>query len=130
MQVVGAIIKNHQDEYLLQLRDDNAPTFKNKWTLFGGRVEDGELPEDALLRELVEELSIPSTAIESLKQVQLNEQENGVRQHIFEVMTSIALNQLVLGEGAEMRYVSRTLLFDREFAFNIKDVLRAYTATM
>jgi mutator protein MutT len=77
MQVVGAIIKNHEDEYLLQLRDDKAPTFKNKWTLFGGKVEDGELPEQALTRELEEELSVPDTAIESLRQVQINDQENG-----------------------------------------------------
>ncbi|MFZ1301640.1 MAG: NUDIX domain-containing protein [Candidatus Microsaccharimonas sp.] len=128
MQVVGAIIKNHHEEYLLQLRDDRAPTFKNKWTLFGGRVEDGEEPEEALLRELNEELAIPQDSIESLKEVQVNDDPNGTRQHIYEVLTGIAISQLVLGEGAEMKYVPRDQLFEREFAFNIEEVFKTYLA--
>ena len=126
MQVVGAVIKNHQNEYLLQLRDDKAPTFKNKWTLFGGQVGDVENPSEALLRELDEELKLNPNTIEAMRQIQTNEDANGTKQHIFEVITSISLDQLVLGEGAAMEYIPQILLFNREFAFNIEDVLRKY----
>lgn len=126
MQVVGAIIKNHKNEYLLQLRDDNAPTFKGCWSLFGGMVELGEEPEQSLIRELDEEIALPLVAIESMRKVQVNQQENGTKQHIYEILTDVALDQLVLGEGADMQYVPDELLFDREFAFNIKDVLKRY----
>ena len=47
------------DRYVLQLRDDvpgiAAP---GMWALFGGHIEPGESPEEALLREVREELSI------------------------------------------------------------------------
>ena len=44
---------------MLQLRD-NPPTISaaGQWSLFGGRVEEGEAPAVAVLREVQEELSI------------------------------------------------------------------------
>ena len=114
----------------MQLRDDNAPSFKNTWTLFGGRVEKDEELEEALLRELDEELSLSSGAIKSLRQVQANLDDNGTKQYIYEIFTDIELDQLVLGEGAAMEYISEELLFDRDFAFNIKAVLTQYTSAI
>ena len=45
--------------YVLQLRD-NLPTISaaGQWSLFGGRVEEGEAPAATVLREVQEELSI------------------------------------------------------------------------
>lgn len=125
--VVGAIIKNPKNEYLLQLRDDRAPTFKNCWTLFGGHVEEGERPDEALLRELEEELSLKSEAIQSVKEVEINHGGIGdPAQYIYEVLTDVVLYELILCEGAAMEYVTEQSLFDREFAFNIEEVLRRY----
>lgn len=129
MQVVGAIIKNSNNEYLLQLRDDKAPSFKNKWTLFGGHVEDQEMPKEALMRGLNEELQLARSAIQSLRHVQSNQHEGGPQQLIFEVLSDTTLNQLVLGEGAAMEYIPEQQLLNREFAFNIEQVLRNYLAS-
>ncbi|MFY9228356.1 MAG: NUDIX domain-containing protein [Candidatus Microsaccharimonas sp.] len=130
MQVVGAIIRNHKNEYLLQLRDNNARSFKNCWTFFGGHVEDGEELEDALIRELSEELSMPAEAIGPIRQVQVNKDDNGVEQYVYEIFTDITIDQLVLGEGAAMEFIAEDLLFSREFAFNIEKVLRDYISTL
>ena len=126
MRVVGAIIKNGQNEYLLQLRDDKAPNFKNKWTLFGGHVEDSESPQAALMRELHEELKLDPYSVQSIQHIQTNEENGGTEQYIFEVLTDASLDQLFLGEGAAMGYIPGESLFDREFAFNIEAVLRQY----
>ena len=43
--------------YLLQLRDDSSDiSYPNQWSFFGGEIELGETPWQALVRELEEEL--------------------------------------------------------------------------
>jgi 8-oxo-dGTP diphosphatase len=58
-EVVGAILLNERGEVLLQQRDNN-PTlrYSGYWTFFGGAVEAGEEPDQAIERELWEELEI------------------------------------------------------------------------
>lgn len=126
MEVVGAIIMNESNEYLLQLRDDEAPTFKHHWTLFGGHVEEDEQPHEALLRELGEELRLDKDRIHSTELTQTNIDDNGTVQYIFEIGTNVPLSELVLGEGEAMEYVPEDVLFDRDFAFNIKNVLEQH----
>lgn len=126
MEVVGAIIKNKSNEYLLQQRDKYAPSFKHHWTLFGGLVEQDETPKKALLRELNEEIDLSPDLIESATLIQTNTNDTNVTQYIFEVVTTTPVSDLTLREGEAMEYVSQTSLFDREFAFNIKDVLEKY----
>lgn len=43
-------------EFYLQMRALDAPTSPNRWGIFGGGLEEGESPDDAVLRELLEEL--------------------------------------------------------------------------
>ena len=55
-EVVKAVIIK-KGKFLLQLRDNNpAITYPNNWVFFGGGVNHGEKHEDALKRELIEEL--------------------------------------------------------------------------
>lgn len=126
IQVVGAIIRNHKNEFLIQLRDDEVSRFKNCWSLFGGRVEENEELEEALLRELHEELSLIPGDIESMREVQLNKDTDGAVIHIYEIHIDKTIAQLTLGEGAAMEYVSKEQLFDRKFAFDTEEVLRKY----
>ena len=51
------ILYNSNNEVLLQFRGPNAPNVKDKWSFFGGGIEDGESPEEAVKRETMEELS-------------------------------------------------------------------------
>lgn len=61
---VAAIITVDDGRYLVQLRDDKAGIFyPNHWGLFGGAVEPGEDPVDALSRELHEELDLKPASI-------------------------------------------------------------------
>ena len=55
-EVVKAVIYK-DGKYLFQLRDNDASiSYPNKWSFFGGEVDKGENLEEALKRELVEEL--------------------------------------------------------------------------
>ena len=57
MKKVAKAIIHKDDEYLLQLRDDDPSiSYPNCWSFFGGEIEPGETPWQALQRELEEEI--------------------------------------------------------------------------
>ncbi len=57
-QSVSAILHTKDGKVLLQHRDDKPGVFyPSYWGLFGGRIEAGETPQEALVRELFEELA-------------------------------------------------------------------------
>src|SRR5712691_13080106 len=59
MQGVNAIPINAEGEILLQRRDDRPDlSYPGCWTTFGGKVEDGETPDEAIRRELLEEIEL------------------------------------------------------------------------
>ena len=54
--IVTAIIRNTEGKILLQKRvDPDIPTADGKWELPGGKINPGETPEDAIIRECREE---------------------------------------------------------------------------
>lgn len=56
---VSAIITTPDGRYLLQHRDDIPGIwFPGHWGLFGGAIDPGERPKDALTREISEELGL------------------------------------------------------------------------
>ena len=57
LKVTIGIIENSSDEILLSNRE-NKKIFNDHWEFPGGKLQDRELPEEALVRELNEELGI------------------------------------------------------------------------
>ena len=55
-KIAVILLRNAEGKVLLQHRTNEAPTFPNHWALFGGHIESGETPEQAVVRECMEEL--------------------------------------------------------------------------
>lgn len=55
VKVVGAVIINERHEILCALRSENM-LLPDLWEFPGGKIEQGEQPEQALIREIHEEL--------------------------------------------------------------------------
>jgi 8-oxo-dGTP diphosphatase len=94
--LAGALLYNTNGEVLLQHRDDKPDiAHPGLWSLFGGSVEEGEAIEDALVRELWEELEYPVND----KQLWLIARQPGATFHIFLLPLDLPLEKLVLHEG-------------------------------
>ncbi|MBD3355505.1 NUDIX domain-containing protein [Candidatus Woesearchaeota archaeon] len=50
------LLYDKEKRVLIQHRDDDAPTLPGYWAFFGGGIEEGESPVEALIRETYEEL--------------------------------------------------------------------------
>ena len=55
VKVVGAVIENEQGNILCALRSPEM-TLPNLWEFPGGKIEEGEIPTQSLIREIQEEL--------------------------------------------------------------------------
>ncbi|MBN2015496.1 NUDIX hydrolase [Candidatus Dojkabacteria bacterium] len=56
--VTVIVVLKHRNKYLLVQRDHNEDIFPGKWQNLGGKVEVGERIEEALRREVKEEIGI------------------------------------------------------------------------
>lgn len=96
---VAIAILQAGDRYLLQLRD-NIPgiVYPGYWGLFGGHLEAGESPEEAIARELVEEIGYSPA---KLVKFGAFEAPTVVR-HVYHGELDVPLDRLQLLEGWDM----------------------------
>lgn len=96
---------------LLHRRDHRAKESKNTWDCFGGKIEKGEKPEEALTREIEEELdiSVPKNEIIPLMQDKNN--------RVYYIHFPDWLTRVIrLGEGAGFAW------FSVKDALNLDDI--------
>ncbi len=128
INLAGAIIEHPRRGFLLQLRDATAPTYPCHWGLFGGHMEAGESPQEALWRELAEELGFTPAMAQSCILVQRNSRADGGTQYIFHILTDVTPNELTLGEGEAMRYFALGSWSGRLLASNLDQILADHLA--
>ena len=100
---VALAMLQRDGRWLMQLRDE-IPTIvaPGGWGLFGGHLDPGETPEQALRRELLEEISWQPTAVELVMVHHIHRRTA----HVFQAELSVPLEQLQLLEGQDMALVS------------------------
>lgn len=106
-RVALVILEDSGGRIALQLRDDIATiAHPNHWALFGGKIEEGERPLCAAVREIEEELTI---TLNSSKLVPLRvfHIEPGKEHHLFHYSVADELDSAVLREGQLYKRLSR-----------------------
>ena len=108
-----AILLDESGRYLLQRRDDMPRIwYPGHWGFFGGAIEPGEDALQAVIRELVEEIGIalPPERFELFTRhdftLSWRDGTRRGRDFFTAVLRPDEIARLVLGEGAEMRFVS------------------------
>jgi len=107
---VASIIRVGGDGYLMQLRDSRPDIwYPGHWGLFGGGVEPGEDPIEALKRELYEELELEFRGEDAQFFARIDFDLGGLglpryyRSYYLVPVTHAVEEQLVLHEGAARR---------------------------
>jgi 8-oxo-dGTP pyrophosphatase MutT (NUDIX family) len=107
----AAIIVLDDGRYLMQLRDDKPGIFyPDHWGLFGGAIDEGEDGEQALRRELREELDHEADAVSYFTRMDFAFESLGAKPsvrlfYVVEMMAS-DMGRLKLGEGRQMSALS------------------------
>ena len=108
-EVVKAVICKG-DKYLLQLRDDDpAISCPNTWSFFGGGVDIGESHEEAMKRELKEELNWKPVNMELIGE--LEDPKTNCKTRYFSIHCNVPKKRLHLGEGQEMKWYYKEEVF-------------------
>ena len=123
------IIENTEGEVLLLLRDNKSTiVFPNHWTLIGGKVEEGETPEMAAHRELVEETGL-KTHLSFWKRYNREHPLFIVDQHIYTGTVDILPELVVLGEGQALQFFKPAEISHLKIGYGFKELLDAYFLT-
>jgi dTDP-4-dehydrorhamnose reductase len=116
------------DGIVLHLRDDKPGIpHPGRWSLFGGAVEEGETPSQAVRRELHEELAISDAELRALWRV-VDGDGDGRLLTVFEAHTRVPASEMVLAEGQAFRPFDIGSALDQHLAGFCRRVLERYAA--
>jgi 8-oxo-dGTP diphosphatase len=106
--IAAIVVVERAGRVLLQLRDSAAPVLPDKWSLVGGHLEAGELPEAGARREVLEESAIDIDGrLEPLFEGLLPSGTGTglARWHVYAAATGAGDADIVVGEGADIVFV-------------------------
>jgi len=104
VHVVGAIIENEKNEILCALRGPEM-TLPNFWEFPGGKIEVGESKEEALIREIQEELGCTIQVEKHVDDTTYEYEKVIVRLETF--MSTVISGTPQASEHAEIKWVPR-----------------------
>ena len=120
----GIIFLNRNNEVLLLLRDNKIDIpFPNMWDIPGGKVEDGESPEQALRREMTEEMFIKNLGEINLFKILTSE---NITDNIFWKRLDLNIAEIDLKERQRIEYFSLERIIETHLAFNYNKVLEEF----
>ena len=127
MKNVAHAILTAEGNYVLQLRDENPDISEpGVWSLFGGGIEPAESKEEAIIREVQEELCITLQDFKLLCDFEYFEKtaEHHIYFHIFQSDISAQWEKCRLLEGQAVKYFSFNALEKLKIPDIIRKVLR------
>jgi len=120
----GIILLNSNYEVLLLLRDTKIDIpFPNMWDIPGGKVEEGESPEHAVRREMMEEISIKNLGEINLFKILTSEK---ITDYIFWKRLDLNPDEIDLKEGQRIEYFNLDRIRKTKLAFNYNCVLEEF----
>lgn len=110
VKVVAAVIKDNDKIFATQ-RGHGA--FKGGWEFPGGKIEEGETPQEALKREIMEELDTEIEVGELIDTIEYDYPEFHLSMGCY--WCSVVIGDLVLKEHEDARWLRKDELMDVEW---------------
>lgn len=120
MRYAAVIIEDDRERVLLLLRGPTAPFLPNRWCLPGGKIEPGERPEEAAMRETHEETSLRATVIPLVMVGDLN---------VFKAYHWTGRVRLADGEHVRSAWVPKEVAWTWDLIPEHREVLRWYAGS-
>jgi 8-oxo-dGTP diphosphatase len=127
-KIAAIILENDNGEILLYLRD-NKPgiPFPHHWDLIGGHIEEEETPEEALIREVKEEINFDLKEFTFFRKYECF--EGDVYPNIKFIYTgkiNLPIEEITLLEGDRPQFFSYKEIPHIKFANILKRIVREY----
>lgn len=123
---VGIILVSSGGNVLLQLRRDDESYYPGYWTLPGGKVGKDESIEDALKREVKEELDLNLHDYTLFKKIVEKRENDIIKRYIYWSNINKKIEDLKLGEGSALRFFCREEIPPLKIAFALKPIIEEF----
>jgi 8-oxo-dGTP diphosphatase len=129
-QIATLILENPSGQILLYLRDDKPSIpFPHHWDLFGGHVEPGETVQEALVREVREELDLELDDFTFFRRYECLEGDAFPNvKHVFTARIGRSSDSLTLREGERLAWFDRREIPELRIANILKAILLDFIA--
>ncbi len=124
--IASAVIKNEKDEILL-LKRGKTKTFQGYWQLPEGKLEEKEKPQEALRREIKEELGVEVGSLELDGVSQSTLEAKGIKYLAFRIIFNVELRDDKISlseEHSAYRWIDPEKASDLELLPGISEVLQ------
>ncbi|MFH2054845.1 MAG: methyltransferase domain-containing protein [bacterium] len=120
----GLLLLDRHNRVLLQLRDDKPDIpFPNCWGTFGGAIEPGETAEQAIVREIREELDYELSEFTYFG----NYPHDGYDVHmLYHRDATLSLSDLTIHEGQRGEFLTPAEVRQLKCAFNCREIVEAF----
>ena len=114
------IFVNDQHQVLLFLRDDK-PTipYPNMWDVPGGHVDDGETPEQCIVREMKEEMDLTLEEFERLSVMEFTDRV----EYTFWKRANLDIEKIDLREGQRLRWFTELEARNSKLAYGFNEII-------
>ena len=131
-RVAVVFLVDPEGRLLMQHRDQHAKVSPNQWAMPGGKIEEGETPEEAARREVLEETGLDAGPIR-LYLVQnrpsVTTADGEVEMHVFYGPTDAKQDDVVLGEGQAMVFLTPREALGRDLGVTAALILPGFLAS-
>jgi 8-oxo-dGTP diphosphatase len=129
-QIAQVLLFDRDERLLIYLRDDKPDIpFPNHWDFFGGHLEEGETPEQALVREVKEELGVDLPQWEFFKSYEcLSGDVYPNTKYIYRARIDKTAEELQLREGQRLASIAANERHRFKFANILGAILEDFIA--